>query len=164
MLTAGTQKVKWWFYHHATPAEAAIPEPAPISLLQKRLCKVVRLTPYQAYSRLFCQKDTALHTEIHEKWAAFTAHDGTEANTTAVTTYGHLFPNREPTSIKFLVFQQALIRDMLPTVSEDELRQVEEYIEKRFREDTDRRDHPWQALKVNELQTDADLEKQYNER
>ena len=53
---------------------------------------------------------------------------------------------------------------MLPTVSEDELRQVKEYIENHFREDTDRRDHPWQALKVNELQTDADLEKQYNER
>lgn len=43
----------------------------------------------------------------------------------------------------------------------DELRQVEELIEKRFEEDTNLRDHPWKAMKVDETQEDVDLEKQY---
>ena len=49
----------------------------------------------------------------------------------------------------------------LTTITEDELCQVEEFIEARFEEDNRLRDQPWQAMKVDEAQMDVDLEKEY---
>ena len=49
----------------------------------------------------------------------------------------------------------------MPTITEDESRQVEEFIEACFEEDNQLRDQPWQAMKVDKAQTDADLEKEY---
>ena len=77
-------------------------------------------------------------------------------------TYHYLFPNRELKNIKFLFFQQAVInKEILPTISSDDLRKVKEFIEKRYEEDNNVRDHPWKAMKVEETQTDKDLEKGY---
>ena len=151
------QQVRWWYYHH-TKAPKAPASKAPLvhSLTKKRSRKPVRLTNYQAYSRLFCQKGSSLHTELREEWVAFIKNDEE-----AVKAYGHLFPNRDSKPIKFVAFQQAVLKQKMPTITEDESRQVEEFIDARFEEDNRLRDQPWQAMKVDEAQTDADLEREY---
>lgn len=75
---------------------------------------------------MFCQEGTVLHTELREKWKAFT-----EGN----MTYSHLFPNQDPKSIKFVIFQQVVIKRLIPTISKDKLHQVDDFIEKRFNEE-----------------------------
>jgi hypothetical protein len=82
----------------------------------------------------------------------------------AVDAYGQLFPNREPAAVHWVTFQRAVLRERMPRITEDESRKVEEFIETRFKEDNDLRDQPWQVMKVDESQTDVDLEKQYNAR
>lgn len=52
----------------------------------------------------------------------------------------------------------------MPTITEDESRKVAEFIEARFEEDTNLRDSPWKLMKVDEAQTDVDLEEQYKKR
>lgn len=52
----------------------------------------------------------------------------------------------------------------MSTISEDELHQVQTYIEQRFEQENDLREHPWKALKVDESQMEVDLEKQYTAR
>ena len=49
----------------------------------------------------------------------------------------------------------------MPTITKDESRQVEEFIDACFKEDNRLRDQPWQAMKVDEAQMDADLEREY---
>lgn len=49
----------------------------------------------------------------------------------------------------------------MSTITEDESHQVQEFIDARFKEDTDLRDSPWLSVRVDETQTDEDLEKQY---
>ena len=151
------QQVRWWYYHHAkAPKAPASKAPLVHSLTKKRSQKPVHLTNYQAYSRLFCQKGSSLHTELREEWVAFIKN-----YEEAVEAYGHLFPNQDSKPIKFVTFQQAVLKQKMPTITEDESRQVEEFIEARFEEDNRLRDQPWQAMKVDEAQTDADLEKEY---
>ena len=155
-LTTRLQQVKSWYYHNAKVPKEPPPKPPPVDLIRKKSRKPTRLTQYQAYSLLFCQRGSQLHTELRDEWTAFNNDD---ANT--VETYDHLFPNRQSHAIKFVVFQQAVLKERMPTMTADELRQVEELIEKRFEEDTNLRDHPWKAMKVDETQEDVDLEKQY---
>ena len=159
------QQVRWWYYHHAkAPKAPASKAPLVHSLTKKRSRKPVRLTNYQAYSRLFCQKGSSLHTELREEWAAFIKNDEE-----AVEAYGHLFPNRDSKPIKFIAFQQAVLKQKMPTITEDESHQVKEFIDARFEEfidacfeeDNRLRDQPWQAMKVDEAQMDADLEREY---
>ena len=151
------QQIRWWYYHHAKAPKAPVPKaPLVLALTKKRSRKPVRLTNYQAYSRLFCQKGSSLHTKLHGEWTAFVENDEE-----AVKTYGHLFPSRDSKVIKFVAFQQAVLKQKMPTITKDESRQVEEFIEARFEEDNRLRDQPWQAMKVDKAQTDADLEKEY---
>lgn len=49
----------------------------------------------------------------------------------------------------------------MPNVSKDELREVDDYIEKCFKEDLEIYENPWKVMKVDEAQTDTDLERQY---
>ena len=79
----------------------------------------------------------------------------------AVETYGHLFLSRDSKVIKFVTFQQAILKQKMPTITEDESHQVKEFIEAHFKEDNQLRDQPWQAIEVDEAQTDADLKKEY---
>jgi len=150
------QKVKCWYYNHAKRTQDSGPEVPPLSLSGKPPRKPVRLALHQAYSLLFCQKDSPLHSELHEKWTAFINNDPTTVNE-----YGHLFSKRGLVPAKFVVFQQALLREKMPTISADELRQVHEFIEARYEEETNLYHQPWHAMKVDEGQTEADLEKQY---
>ena len=53
---------------------------------------------------------------------------------------------------------------MAPTFTQDELREVQDYIENRLKEDTEIYDKPWKAMKVDESQTETDLLKQYEAR
>ena len=48
----------------------------------------------------------------------------------------------------------------MPTITEDESRQVEEFIDAHFK-DNWLHDQPWQAMKVDEAQMDTDLEREY---
>jgi hypothetical protein len=100
-----------------------------------------------------------LHAELREKWKAFTENDPK-----AFDTYSHLFPNRVPAGIKFVTFQQAVLRDNMPTITEDESRQVQEFIDTRFKEDTELHNNPWRSTRVDETQEDEDLEMQYKAR
>lgn len=94
--------------------------------------------------------------ELCKDWVAFTKGDAT-----TLKVYGHMFPNLEPASVKFVTFQQVVLRDRMATITEDESLQVEEYIKTHFQEETELHDSPWQMMKVDETQTDVDLEKQY---
>ena len=49
----------------------------------------------------------------------------------------------------------------MPTITKDELCQVKKFIEACFEEDNRLHDQPWQAMKMDEAQTDADLKKEY---
>ena len=49
----------------------------------------------------------------------------------------------------------------MPTITEDESCQVEEFIDARFEEDNQLHDQPWQAMKVDKAQMDADLKREY---
>ena len=104
---------------------------------------------------MFCQKGSSLHTELREEWAAFI-----ENNEEAVEAYSHLFPNQGLKPIKFVTFQQAVLKQKMPTITEDESRQVEEFIDAHFK-DNRLHDQPWQAMKVDEAQMDADLKREY---
>ena len=142
------QKVKWWYYYYSrTESKPSTPD-----VSQKPGRKPSRLPLHQAYSRLFCAKDTPLHADLRAKWEAFVNGD---------TTYTYLFPNRDPTPLRFVTFQQAVLKDMIPSISEDERRQLEKYIEERFAEEIDHFEHPWKAFKVDDAQTDEDLEREY---
>ena len=137
--------------------KARVPKaPLVLALTKKWSRKPVHLTNYQAYSQLFCQKGSSLHTELCEEWVAFIENDEE-----VVEAYSHLFPNRDSKPIKFIAFQQAVLKQKMPMITEDESRQVEEFIDARFEEDNRLRDQPWQAMKVDEAQTDADLEREY---
>ena len=50
----------------------------------------------------------------------------------------------------------------MSTISEDESRRVQEFIETHFKEDTDLQDCPWQAMKIDGMEADVNLKKQYN--
>ena len=160
------QKIKWWYYHHGKVPQVPTPEALPINLLSKKKRKPVRLAPWQAYSRLFCKKDSSVQAEIYEKWTAFIADDATDANVEAIDAYGHLFKNQDPKSVRFIKFQQAYIKDTLDmgAISEDTSRQITEYIEECFEAENGLCDRPWEAMRVDEIQTKEDLEKQYNDR
>ena len=52
----------------------------------------------------------------------------------------------------------------MPGVTEDELHEIQDYIEKCWKEETEVFNKPWKAMKVDEAQTDANLQKQYEAR
>lgn len=118
--------------------------------------KVVRLTQPQAYSLLFCERGTSLHKELVCAWKLYKTGDED-----TIATYKHLFPSTPNPKLPFVTFQQAVFKDKIATATEDVLNAIQEYIDTRFEEDTKRRERPWEALKVDDLQEDVDLERRY---
>lgn len=118
--------------------------------------KVVRLTPAQAYSLVFCTQDSTLYKELREAWKLYTS-----ADKATIDKYKHLFPSKHNPKLPFVSFQQVVLKDKITTATEDELNAIQEYIDTRFEEDLSRRERPWKALKVDDSQSDADLERQY---
>lgn len=127
-----------------------------VDLFPRRSRKLVPLTLGQAYSLLFCQKGSDLYKELRQAWKLYKT--GDEAT---IGNYGHLFAAPHNPKLPFVMFQQVILKDMVSTAPEEELAAVREYIETRFQQDTELREHPWQALKVDDLQSDIELERQY---
>ena len=150
------QRIKQWFYYRESKLrEKSKPAAAPPPVKKPR--KVVRLTQAQAYSVQYCKKGSALHTELYDAWNLYVA--GDEA---MVIKYKHLFTRRK-TKVPFVTFQQAIITERLTDATEEEKAALDLFIEKRFERDVEVRERPWQALKIDDSQLEADLEKQYLE-
>jgi hypothetical protein len=130
----------------------------PIDLSYSNPRKVGRLKPHQAYSRLFCKKGTPAHTELREAWELFTGGDEDTRDK-----YRHLFPTASHDTLPFVTFQQVILKDRMSSIPKEEMAAVQVFIEKHYQEETDRREHPWIALKVDDAQSNIDLETQYLE-
>jgi len=78
-----------------------------------------------------------------------------------VEKYRHLFPAKHNPKLPFVGFQQVILKDKLSTATEEELRTIQECIDKRFEQETVLRHHPWEARKIDDTQSDIDLERQY---
>ena len=153
--TASTQRVKDWYYHHGKVTAPAGPPPAPPFLL-KPSRKPSPLAPHQAYSILFCRGDSALYAELRSEWERFKAGDEQ-----TVDKYHHLFPEPVSANMKFVTFQQAILKERIPLMTEEESQEVQKLIETRLQEERNLHDNPWQALKVDTTQSDAELKRRY---
>lgn len=151
-LLTQSQKIRRWFYNHG---KAKSSKPVPVGLLAKPPQKVVRLSQTHAYTRLFCKRGSALYEELFSAWELYAS-----ANEDAVKKYGYLFNKHNP-NIPFVVFQQAILRERIDVASAEELATIQEFIETRFTEETERHDHPWKALKVEDVVSHVELERQY---
>jgi len=125
-------------------------------LLAKPLRRVVRLTPPQAYSLLFCQRGSTLYKELHRAWKLYIA-----ADEATVKAYEHLFPANHNPKLPFVTFQQAIFKEKITVATEDELATIQEFIDTCFERDTQLRERLWEALKVDDLQEDVELERNY---
>ena len=92
---------------------------------------------------------------MHELYAAG---DGDTVNK-----YQHLFIRHQQRDPSFVVFQQAVLKDKVASCTEEQLLIIDEFIDKHYEEQRDRQERPWSALKVEDAQSDADLERQYIE-
>lgn len=61
----------------------------------------------------------------------------------------------------YVTFQQTVFRQTVLTIPEEQRAALEEYINTHLQEETDRRERPWRALKVEDGQLDIDLEREY---
>ena len=114
----------------------------------------------QAYSRLYCQKDSPLRQELLEAWRLYKGSDEATVNL-----YSHLFPGmQDRENVEYVTFQQVVLRNQVTALDGEELSAVEEFINVQHQEAVDLRKHPWKALRVDEAQLDIDLERQYVER
>jgi len=151
------QRVKKWFYHHGKSQSQSKRLTATVpALLAKPSRKLVPLTPPQAYSLLFCQRGSALYKELHRAWKLYRA-----ADEVTVDAYEHLFPTTHNPKLPFVTFQQAIFKDKITVATEEELNAIQEFIDARFEKDTQLRERPWEALKVDDLQEDVELERNY---
>ena len=105
---------------------------------------------------MYCKKGTYLQAELQEAWALYVG--GDEAT---VDKYNHLFPPPHNADLPFVAFQQIVLRDKVASATEEELSAIDEYINTHYEEKKDRHERPWIALKADDVQSEADLEKQY---
>lgn len=77
--------------------------------------------------------------------------------------YHHLFPARHNPDLQFVTFQQVVLRDKAATATEEELFSIEEFISKHLEKKREQDERPWNVLKVDEAQSEVDLERQYVE-
>ena len=151
------QRIKKWFYHHGKPQSSSKRLTATVpDLLAKPPRKVVPLTPPQAYSLLFCQRGSALYKELHRAWKRYCA-----ADEVTVETYVHLFAAKHNPKLPFVTFQQAIFKDKITVATQEELDAIQEFINARFEKDTQLRQRPWEVLKIDDLQEDVELERNY---
>jgi hypothetical protein len=103
-------------------------------------------------------RDSPLHTELLNAWKLFVAGDeATDAK------HQHLFRTQRTAKLPFVAFQQAVIGERLAGATEAEITALDVYIEQRFQHDVDIREHPWQALKVSDIQSEVELQRQFLE-
>lgn len=157
MVADAQQKVQQWFHNHGKEPQSKKSTSAPIDLINHHR-KPVPLTKAQAYSLLFCKKDTPLHRELREAWKLYTA--GDEG---AHKQYAHLFPTQHSPNLPFVSFQQVILREKVTTATEEELDAIDQFIVAQFEEETDLHKHPWKALRIDDCQPESDLQRQYIE-
>lgn len=97
-----------------------------------------------------------MHKKLVRAWKLYKS-----ADEDTVSTYKHLFPSTPNPKMPFVTFQQAVIKEEIATATEEDLVAIQEYIDTRFEADTKLRERPWEALKVDELQENVDLERRY---
>jgi hypothetical protein len=131
---------------------------APVEL-KKPQRKPVRLTRAQAYSILHSTPGSAFHKELSQDYKLYMS-----ANPTTVEKYKDLFSTERGPNLPFVTFQQTVLRDRVCMISEEEQASIDEFIDKRFQKVTDDHENPWRALRVDDAQTDVDLERQYVKR
>lgn len=107
---------------------------------------------------MYCQKGTTTHTELKTAYRLYTTGD---ADT--LLKYGHLFPGPRKSGLEFVTFQQVVLKDRVSTLTEEELSEVDEWIEDHYQKLKDGEDRPWKVLKVDESQSELDLKQQYLE-
>lgn len=96
--------------------------------------KPIPVAPWQAYSRLYFKKSLPLHQELHTNFKNFKA-----GQQDTVAKYSHLFPSLESTSsILWLPFYQAVMKDLVDNASEVELTAVSNYIDARYQKALDK--------------------------
>jgi len=103
--------------------------------------KPIPIAPWQAYSQLYFKKRSTLNEKVHADFKAFQSGDQT-----TLDKYLHLFPRLESTSsVVWLTFYQAVMKDLVKNAGEEELEEVSEYIKTRYESDLARYERPWEA-------------------
>lgn len=152
------QRIQQWFYHRVRKSSA--PSKSAATLLSAtKPRKTVPLTRWQAYSILFCQKGSLLHEELQAEFDLYIAADEDTLNK-----YQRLFPSGYNLNLKFLAFQQVILRERISSITAEELSAVDDFISKNYEEQKSLAEHPWEGFRTDEFQTDADLERLYIER
>ena len=77
-----------------------------------------------------------------------------------VAKYQHLFVGHNP-KLPFVTFQQTVLKEKVKTLTAEEQKDIQDFIDTQLQQEIERREHPWRVLKVDEGQSDVDLEKQY---
>lgn len=151
------QKIRQWFYHQGRKVKVS--KPTARSILGFKSRKPAPLTRGQAYSLLFCKRGSPLHDELQNEYKLYRTADEATLNK-----YQHLFPAGFNPAIKFLVFQQIILKERVLSAPAEEVSAVEAFINERYEEQTRRAEYPWTASRTDESQTDAELERDYVER
>lgn len=99
-----------------------------------------------------------LRQELHAAWKLYIAKD--EA---ALQKYHHLFTAKHNPNLPYVSFQQVVLKDKVTTLTEEELTEVNNFIDDQFREAEELRNKPWRASEVDSAQSEVDLERQYVE-
>jgi len=66
-------------------------------------------------------------------------------------------------NLPYVAFQQGVLKEKVSVLTEEELSTLDEYIGTYFETQSDLRECPWRADKINTAQSDIDLERQYLE-
>ena len=77
--------------------------------------------------------------------------------------YQHLFPLGFNPDLKFFTFQQAVFKDRIPSIPADELSAVNGFISKQYKVQKNLVEHPWDTMRMDEFQPEADLQWLYVE-
>ena len=105
---------------------------------------------------MFCKTGSPLHTELRNAWELYKKSDKA-----TLDKYHHLFPALHNPNIQFVTFQQVVLKDRAASATEEELTLIEDFIDTYFQEKKEAEERPWNALKVDESQSEVDLERQY---
>ena len=105
---------------------------------------------------MYCKKDSLTRKELVEDWKLYVAGDED-----ALNKYRHLFIGPHNPNLPFVAFQQVVLRDRMTSATEEELAEIEEFVAKHYEEKSNLAERPWHALKIDEAQSETDLERQY---
>jgi len=148
------QQIRDWYNNRTRGTKKKRRDVPPISLARKQKKKPVPLSLYQGYSQLFCKPGSDLHKQVCAEYTSYISGDPA-----AVSKYSNLFTKRPENAkpIKFVTFQQVIMRQLVADATEEELAEVKQYVETRHKEVIAARERPWESL-------DGELESEKQER